>query len=319
MLDRIVGYKLSPLLWRKVRKGLSAGRVQSVTVKIICDREKEVQSFVSEEYWTVGLKLRKDKLPLFEAELSTVDGKKLEVHNKDAADQLVADLEKQAFSVQEVKKRQRQRKAAAPFTTSSMQQDAARKLGFTSRKTMMLAQQLYEGIDLGRKGPVGLITYMRTDSTRISELAQQEARGFVEQKYGKDYIPEKPNVYAAGKKAQDAHGAGQRGLGVVILHDALLAAQTLLGTLPRLFRAAEVDLLRTLCSNNQHDHIISGNLGKAAGFGGAVPFSVDLVFQYARLQGNRCVFVARKHLIQTILYGENQRFSLSDVELPIGS
>ena len=120
MLDRIVGYKLSPLLWRKVRKGLSAGRVQSVTVKIICDREKEVQSFVSEEYWTVGLKLRKDKLPLFEAELSTVDGKKLEVHNKDAADQLVADLEKQAFSVQEVKKRQRQRKAAAPFTTSSM-------------------------------------------------------------------------------------------------------------------------------------------------------------------------------------------------------
>jgi DNA topoisomerase-1 len=207
MLDRIVGYKLSPLLWRKVRKGLSAGRVQSVTVKIICDREKEVQSFVSEEYWTVGLKLRKEKSSLFEAELSTVDGKKLEIHDKVQADSLVADLEKQSFAVQEVKKRQRQRKPAAPFTTSSMQQDAARKLGFTSRKTMMLAQQLYEGIDLGRKGPVGLITYMRTDSTRISALAQQEARGFVEQEFGAAYIPEKPNVYAAGKKAQDAHEA----------------------------------------------------------------------------------------------------------------
>ena len=138
-----------------------------MTVKINCDREKEVQSFVSEEYWTVGLKLRKEKSSLFEAELSTVDGKKLEIHDKVQADSLVADLEKQSFAVQEVKKRQRQRKPAAPFTTSSMQQDAARKLGFTSRKTMMLAQQLYEGIDLGRKGPVGLITYMRTDSTRL--------------------------------------------------------------------------------------------------------------------------------------------------------
>lgn len=207
MLDRIVGYKLSPLLWRKIRKGLSAGRVQSVTVKIICDREKEVQSFVSEEYWTIGMKLRKGKLPLFEAELSTIDGKKLAVHNKAEADSLVADLEQQPFSVQEVKKRQRQRKASAPFTTSSMQQDAARKLGFTSRKTMMLAQQLYEGIDLGRKGPVGLITYMRTDSTRISELAQQEAHSLLEERFGAAYVPEKPNVYAAGKKAQDAHEA----------------------------------------------------------------------------------------------------------------
>ena len=207
MLDRIVGYKLSPLLWRKVRKGLSAGRVQSVTVKLICDREKEIQAFVSEEYWSVGLKLRREKSAMFEAELTMIDGKKLALHSEAETKAVVEDLEQQALLVQEVKKRQRQRKPAAPFITSSMQQDAARKLGFTSRKTMMLAQQLYEGIDLGRKGPVGLITYMRTDSTRISELAQNEARAYVQEAFGAEYVPEKPNVYAAGKKAQDAHEA----------------------------------------------------------------------------------------------------------------
>ena len=207
MLDRIVGYKLSPLLWRKVRKGLSAGRVQSVTVKLICDREKEIQAFVSEEYWTVGLKLRKEKSAMFEAELTMVDGKKLALHSAAETDALVADFQQQQLVVKEVKKRQRQRKPAAPFITSSMQQDAARKLGFTSRKTMMVAQQLYEGIDLGRKGPVGLITYMRTDSTRISELAQNEAKEYLLQEFGAEYVPAKPNIYAAGKKAQDAHEA----------------------------------------------------------------------------------------------------------------
>ena len=207
MLDRIVGYKLSPLLWRKVRKGLSAGRVQSVTVKMICDREKEIQSFVSEEYWTIGLKLRKGKLPMFEAELSAVDGNKLDVHSEQEASVLLEDLDQQEFVVKEVKKRQRQRKPAAPFITSSMQQDAARKLGFTSRKTMMLAQQLYEGIDLGRKGPVGLITYMRTDSTRISDIALAEVRDYVVGEFGQEYVPEKANIYVAGKKAQDAHEA----------------------------------------------------------------------------------------------------------------
>ena len=207
MLDRIVGYKLSPLLWRKVRKGLSAGRVQSVTVKLICDREKEIQSFVSEEYWTVGLKLRKGRSHIFDAELAAVDGKKPALGDEKTTKKLAADLAKQPFTVTEVKKRQRQRKAAAPFNTSSLQQDAARKLGFTSRKTMMLAQQLYEGIELGRKGPVGLITYMRTDSTRISEIALAETRAYVEQRFGSAYIPPKPNVYAAGKNAQDAHEA----------------------------------------------------------------------------------------------------------------
>jgi DNA topoisomerase-1 len=208
MLDRIVGYKLSPLLWRKIRKGLSAGRVQSVTVKLICDREKEVRSFVSEEYWSVGLKLKTASSPsVFDAELVSVDGEKLSAHEEAAANVIVEDLSKQTFEVVEVKKRQRQRKASPPFITSSLQQDASRKLGFTSRKTMMLAQQLYEGLEVGRKGPVGLITYMRTDSTRIAELAQNEAREFIGQEFGDKYLPEKPFVYAAGKKAQDAHEA----------------------------------------------------------------------------------------------------------------
>lgn len=207
MLDRIVGYKLSPLLWRKVRKGLSAGRVQSVTVKLICDREKEVQSFVSEEYWSVGLKLReKPKSAMFDAELITIDGNKLSIGNEEAAEKVKEDLEKQSFIVNDVKKRQRQRKAAPPFITSSLQQDASRKLGFTSRKTMMLAQQLYEGLELGKKGPVGLITYMRTDSTRVSDIAQQEARDYITEKFGKSYLPEKPPVYST-KKSQDAHEA----------------------------------------------------------------------------------------------------------------
>lgn len=207
MLDRIVGYKLSPLLWRKVRKGLSAGRVQSVTVKLICDREKEVQSFVSEEYWSVGLKLReKPKSAMFDAELITIDGNKLSIGTEEEAEKIKEDLEKQSFIVSDVKKRQRQRKAAPPFITSSLQQDASRKLGFTSRKTMMLSQQLYEGLELGKKGPVGLITYMRTDSTRVSEIAQQEARDYVTEKFDNRYLPEKPPVYST-KKSQDAHEA----------------------------------------------------------------------------------------------------------------
>ena len=207
MLDRIVGYKLSPLLWRKVRKGLSAGRVQSVTVKLICDREKEIQAFNSEEYWTVGTKLRHEKSALFPAELVQMDGAKLNLHNKQETEQVVADLAEQPLTVSAVKKTERRRKPSAPFTTSSLQQDAARKLGFTSRRTMMYAQQLYEGIELGHGGAARLITYMRTDSTRISTLAQEEARSFIQANYGASYLPEKPNIYAAGKKAQDAHEA----------------------------------------------------------------------------------------------------------------
>lgn len=207
MLDRIVGYKLSPLLWRKVRKGLSAGRVQSVTVKMICDREKEIRAFVTEEYWSIGAKFKeKPKSAMFDAELATIDGQKFTIRSEQEAEAVKEELEKQEFCVKEVKKRQRLRKAAPPFITSSLQQDASRKLGFTSRKTMMLAQQLYEGLELGKKGPVGLITYMRTDSTRISELAQQEAVDYVTEKFGKPYLPEKPPTYAS-KNSQDAHEA----------------------------------------------------------------------------------------------------------------
>lgn len=207
MLDRIVGYQLSPLLWRKVRKGLSAGRVQSVTVKMICDREQEILEFVPEEYWTIGAFLRKsEKYASFEAQLVTKDGKKIAIHTKAETDAILADLEKSSYEVTDVKKRERKRNPAPPFTTSSLQQEAARKLGFTSKKTMMLAQQLYEGLELGKKGPVGLITYMRTDSVRVSELAQAEARETIGSVYGVEYVPAEVPSYSA-KKSQDAHEA----------------------------------------------------------------------------------------------------------------
>lgn len=207
LLDRIVGYKLSPLLWRKVRKGLSAGRVQSVAVRIICDREKEVLDFVEQEYWSVTVKLREQpKTALFEAELLLVDGEKAQIANVEQADKISQELEQAAYLITDVKRRERRRNPAAPFTTSSLQQDASRKLGFTTRKTMVVAQQLYEGLEVGSTGPVGLITYMRTDSTRVADSAQQEARKYIEETYGKEYVPEKPPVYAA-KKSQDAHEA----------------------------------------------------------------------------------------------------------------
>ena len=206
MLDRIVGYKLSPLLWRKVRKGLSAGRVQSVTVRLICDREREIDAFQSEEYWTVEAKLKKGKNS-FTADVTHAHGKKLSLHSEAETRQLTDDLAQQNFTIKEVKRSERRKKPAPPFTTSSLQQDAARKLGFTSGRTMMIAQQLYEGIVLGRHGSTGLITYMRTDSTRISNLAIDEARSYLTEEYGKEYIPTRPNIYAMGKKAQDAHEA----------------------------------------------------------------------------------------------------------------
>lgn len=208
ILDRIVGYKLSPLLWRKVRKGLSAGRVQSVAVRIICDREKEIQAFVPEEYWTIICELReKVKSPLFEAELITIDGEKAEVKSEAESQTVAAELERAEYRVSDVKKRERRRNPMAPFITSSLQQDASRKLNFTSRKTMMLAQQLYEGLDIGSTGTVGLITYIRTDSTRIAQSAQEEARSYIISKYGKDYIPEKTPIYVSKNSAQDAHEA----------------------------------------------------------------------------------------------------------------
>lgn len=207
LLDRMVGYQLSPLLWRKVRKGLSAGRVQSVAVGIICDREKEILAFVSEEYWSVTAKMReKPKAPLFDAQLMLIDGKKSKIDNEAQAEIVKGELEQAEFSVVDVKRRERRRNPAAPFITSSLQQEAVRKLGFTSRKTMMVAQQLYEGLELGSLGHVGLITYMRTDSVRMAESAQQDIRKYVQSKYGDMYLPEKSPVYL-NKKSQDAHEA----------------------------------------------------------------------------------------------------------------
>ncbi|GBG56312.1 DNA topoisomerase 1 [Sporomusaceae bacterium FL31] len=207
LLDRIVGYQLSPLLWRKVRKGLSAGRVQSVAVKMICDREREIQAFIPEEYWTITAKLReKPKAPSFDAQLISADGKKIALSNETQSNTVKSELDKSDFVVGDVKQRERRRNPAPPFITSSLQQDASRKLGFTSRKTMMVAQQLYEGLEIGKSGPVGLITYMRTDSTRIAESAQQEARDYVANKFGNEFMPEKPPIYST-KKSQDAHEA----------------------------------------------------------------------------------------------------------------
>lgn len=207
ILDRIVGYQLSPLLWRKVRKGLSAGRVQSVAVRLICDREKEIIAFVSKEYWTITAKLReKPRASLFDAELILVDGHKIEINDEAQAQKISDELNDTDFIVADVKRRERKRNPAPPFITSTLQQDAVRKLGFTSRKTMSVAQQLYEGLAIGSAGHVGLITYMRTDSTRIAESAQQEAREYVAGKYGDTYLPLKSPVYA-NKKAQDAHEA----------------------------------------------------------------------------------------------------------------
>ncbi|MEL7609833.1 MAG: type I DNA topoisomerase [Bacillota bacterium] len=208
VLDRLVGYKISPILWAKVRKGLSAGRVQSVATRIICDREQEIIDFESEEYWTISALLREAGIKKdIEAKFYGIEGKKQELHDKAAADAVLARCKGADFAVTDVKKANKTRHAPAPFTTSSLQQEAARKLGFTTKHTMMVAQQLYEGIELAGKGLTGLVTYIRTDSVRISSEAQEQALEYVREHYGQEYLPPKPNVYKGRKDAQDAHEA----------------------------------------------------------------------------------------------------------------
>ncbi|WP_217585617.1 type I DNA topoisomerase [Lentibacillus saliphilus] len=207
ILDRLVGYNISPLLWKKVKKGLSAGRVQSVAVKMIIDRENEIKQFKPEEYWSITADFLKDQEP-FEGSFYGVDGKKQELANEQDVDKIMNTLSEDEFTVDKVNKRERKKNPAKPFTTSSLQQEAARKINFRAKKTMMIAQQLYEGIDLGRKsgGIQGLITYMRTDSTRISESAKQEAKTYIKDSYGESYL----GTYKQGKKqegTQDAHEA----------------------------------------------------------------------------------------------------------------
>ncbi|WP_100010970.1 type I DNA topoisomerase [Lentibacillus sediminis] len=207
ILDRLVGYNISPLLWKKVKKGLSAGRVQSVALKMIIDREKEIENFKPEEYWSIDAGFLKEK-DRFEGSFYGVDGKKRELKSEEEVKEVTARLKGKNFSIDKVAKRERKRNPAQPFITSSLQQEAARKLNFRARKTMMVAQALYEGIDLGKKagGITGLITYMRTDSTRISDTAKQEAKQYIEEKYGEEYLGQ--NKSAKKKEgAQDAHEA----------------------------------------------------------------------------------------------------------------
>ncbi|MGI5911135.1 MAG: type I DNA topoisomerase [Syntrophomonadaceae bacterium] len=207
VLDRLVGYNLSPLLWSKVRKGLSAGRVQSVVVRLICDRETEIKDFVAEEYWTIDVLLGKALGKDFVARVISKNDKKIEIGSKEQKDEIVAALEKSEFVVNRVEKKERRKKAPAPFITSTLQQEAARRLSFYSKRTMRVAQELYEGLEIGKEGTIGLITYLRTDSTRVASVAQVEALEYIRTHYGEQYVPTTPNIYKSKKEAQDAHEA----------------------------------------------------------------------------------------------------------------
>ena len=207
ILDRMLGFRLSPLLWDKVKQGLSAGRVQSVALKMVCDRQDEIEAFKAEEYWLLDADLKAPQPPPFSARLHKIDGKKAEVDNGEDAARIVADLESGRFVVRTVEKKESLQRPGPPFITSRLQQEAARRFGFSVKRTMALAQGLYEGVDVGDRGSVGLITYMRTDSTRVAEEALDGARGFIAKAYGEGSLPEKPNRYRSKKDAQDAHEA----------------------------------------------------------------------------------------------------------------
>lgn len=207
ILDRLVGYKISPILWKKVHRGLSAGRVQSVALRIVCEREREILAFEPREYWSITLELEGSKKPQFQAKLFKIDGDKAEVANKAEADEILKGLEGAKPVLEDVVKKERKRNPSAPFITSTLQQEASRKLNFSPKKTMMLAQRLYEGIAMGRKGTVGLITYMRTDSVKLSDQALEEVRAFIPERYGKEFLPGTPNFYKSKKSAQEAHEA----------------------------------------------------------------------------------------------------------------
>ena len=208
ILDRLVGYKLSPFLWKKVKRGLSAGRVQSVAVRLVVDRENEIRSFIPKEYWSIDAKFTAPgSRKVFDAALVAVDGKKLEIPNQAEADGLLARLEGAEYTVTSVKKRVTKKQPAPPFITSTLQQEASRKLGFSAKRTMKAAQELYEGVDVEGVGAVGLITYMRTDSLRISDEAKAAAAEYISTVYGKEYLPDKPRTFKTKSNAQDAHEA----------------------------------------------------------------------------------------------------------------
>lgn len=211
VLDRLVGYKISPLLWAKIKKGLSAGRVQSVVTRMVVMREQEIESFIPEEYWDVNVQgytgSVKSRKASFQMALSTIDGKKASIENAQQAQEAKERIEKAALKIASVKKSEKKHNAPAPFTTSSLQQEASKKLNFTTSKTMQIVQQLYEGVDLKGSGSTGLVTYIRTDSVRISQEAIEELRTYIPKAYGASYIPETPNIFKGKKNAQDAHEA----------------------------------------------------------------------------------------------------------------
>jgi len=207
ILDRLVGYKISPILWKTVYRGLSAGRVQSVALRMICEREKRIEDFISKEYWSITAILETFGKESFPAKLVKIDGKDFEIATQENADKILADLKEKKFVVTKVTREKRKRFPSPPYITSTLQQDAARRLYFSSKKTMMVAQGLYEGVDLGEEGSVGLITYMRTDSPRIAEVAKKSAKDFIEKNFGSDYIPSKPKEFKSKKAAQEAHEA----------------------------------------------------------------------------------------------------------------
>ncbi|MBI4838220.1 MAG: type I DNA topoisomerase [Nitrospirae bacterium] len=207
VLDRLVGYKLSPLLWRKVRRGLSAGRVQSVALRLVVDREREITAFIPVEYWSITATLEGKEPPFFHARLFQINGQKADIKNEQEAAGILQALSGRPFAVRTIEKKGKKRTPPPPFITSTLQQEAARKLRFPAKKTMFIAQQLYEGIELGEEGSVGLITYMRTDSVRVAAEAQQEAKAYIGKAFGSNYAPEKPPVYKSKKTAQEAHEA----------------------------------------------------------------------------------------------------------------
>ncbi len=207
ILDRLVGYQISPILWDKVRRGLSAGRVQSVALRLICEREKEILAFKPQEYWSVTVELEGNTPPPFEAKLVRIDGEKANLTSESETKKLTGSIDGADYLVEAVTKKSRKKNPPPPFITSTLQQEAARKLGFSAKKTMMLAQRLYEGVDFGTEGPVGLITYMRTDSTRVANEAMTEVRDHISSKYGKEYLPPSPRTFKSAKSAQEAHEA----------------------------------------------------------------------------------------------------------------
>ena len=207
VLDRLVGYKISPLLWDKVRRGLSAGRVQTVALRLIVEREREIRAFIKKEYWTIDVDLAAKKPPLLTARLIKLNDETPEIGHQESASDVVAQVDGAAYVVKSVGTREKKRNPVAPFITSTLQQESSRKLRFSVKRTMVLAQRLYEGIELGKEGAVGLITYMRTDSTRVSEEAVREVREYISERYGKPFLPEAANLYKSKKDAQDAHEA----------------------------------------------------------------------------------------------------------------